>query len=150
LAFFASGRLVRRRAAMTEALRRTSVRLREQRERTARVAVRAERARIAGDLSTSLLSSIEEIEATAAAGARAADTDDGRARQQLAITEQQARTTLQRMRDVLGTWQDDPPGRPQPSLAELAELLHRSTAGRTELTVHGTPQTLPAALELSG
>jgi nitrate/nitrite-specific signal transduction histidine kinase len=148
--FFGCGRLVRRRLAMTEALRRTSVRLREQRERTAQLAVRSERARIAGDLSTSLSSSIERITSAAAAGVAAVDTDAGHTRQLLAAIEQQGRTTLQRMREVLGSWQDDPPGHPQPSLAELAVLLDRATAARTELTVHGTPRTLPAALELSG
>ena len=150
LAFFASGRLVRTRTAMTEQLRLTSVRLREQRERTAQLAVRAERARIADGLSASLRTRIERIATTAAAGIAAADADAGRARQHLTAIEEQGRATLQRMREVLGTSQDDPPGRPQPTLAELAELLGRATAAQAKLTVEGRPQTLPAGLELSG
>ncbi len=54
------------------------------------------------------------------------------------------------MRDVLGTWQDNAPGEPQPTLAQLSALLARATTADARLIVEGSPRTLPAGLELSG
>ena len=115
VAFFVAGRLVRARNEVVRSLRRTSVQLREQRERTARLAVLAERARIAGDLGDPLSARISGIADVAAAAVPALDTDPAAARRALATIERRGRDALQLMRDVLGTWPENPPSPPQPA-----------------------------------
>jgi hypothetical protein len=148
-AFFAAGRLVRGRNEAMDALGRAAVRLREQRERTALIAVCAERARIVHDLAGSLPASIDRIAITAADALGTAGTDPAGARRALASIEQDGRTVLRQMRGVLGSWQQDPPDRPQPALRDLAEMLGRTTPAHPRLAVYGSPRPLPAGLELS-
>src|SRR5229473_8313927 len=74
-AFFATGRVGRSREQAAQVLRQRSAELRRQRERTARVAVLAERGRVAASLDATLHAEIGRIRDDAAAALRALDTD---------------------------------------------------------------------------
>ncbi len=137
-------------SASTQVLRQRTAELRRQRERTARVAVLAERGSVAASLDETLHAEIGRICDDAAAGRRALDTDPAAARRTLAAIEQRGRDALRQMREVLGNLGDDAPGEPQPSLEQLPALLGRSTTSTVRLTVQGSPRSLPASLELSG
>lgn len=149
-AFFAAGRLVRARTQTAEALRLRSAELRHQREQTARLAVLADRARISADLEASLDAGLGGIAAVAAVGLEVLDTDQDAARRALASIEHDSRAVLGHLREVLGALHEPPPSAPQPTLAQLSELLARATSVDARLTVEGSPRTLPAGLELSG
>jgi len=148
--FFAAGRAGRSIERAAGVLRQRSAELRRQRERTARVAVLAERGRVAASLDATLHAEIGRIRDDAAAALRALDTDQGAARRTLAAIEQRGRDALRQMREVLGHLGDESPGEPQPTLEQLPALLGRSTTGTARLTVRGSPRPLPAGLELSG
>ena len=149
-AFFATGRVGRSREQAAQVLRQRSAELRRQRERTARMAVLAERGRVAASLDETLHAEIGRICEDADAALRALDRDQGAARRTLAVIEQRGRSALRQMREVLGNLGDDVPGEPQPSLDQLPALLGRSTTSTARLTVQGSPRALPAGLELSG
>ena len=147
--FFAIGRLARSRTAAADSLRRRSIELRGQREETARLAVIADRTQATRDLEVGLHDRIEAIAAFAAAGRDALTADPGVAAETLASIEQAGREVLQHMREVVGTLHDDAPREPQPTLAQLSELLSQATSASARLSVAGTPRTLPAGLELA-
>jgi signal transduction histidine kinase len=148
--FFASGRLVRARTEAAELLRLRSADLRRQREQTARLAVKADRARVAGDLAATLHGRLGEIAAVAAAGRQALGGDPSAGQEALLAIEHGGREILHRMRAVVGALHEDVPAEPQPSLARLSDLLSRATTADARLAVEGSPRTLPAGLELSG
>jgi hypothetical protein len=148
--FFGAGRLVRARNEAARSLRLRSAELRRQRERTAELAVRADRARVAEDLDEALRARIADIARAASAGLAALDRDPAAARSALASIERHGREVLRHMREVLGTLHYGAPGEPQPALAQLPELLARATTARTRLSVEGSQRLLPAGLELSG
>ena len=148
--FFAAGRLVRARTEAAEHLRQRSIELRSQREQRARLAVMADRARVADGLDGMLHAQIGNIASAAAAGLAALDTDPAMARQALASIEHDGRAVLGRMRDVIGALHEGPPSEPQPTLAQLSGLLTRATTADARLTVEGNARALPAGLELSG
>ncbi len=159
VAFFAAGRLVRARNETAATLRLSSVKLRRQREQTARLAVIADRAQISTDLERTLHARIDGIADAAAAGLDVLDADHGAARQVMVSIEQDGRQALQHMREILGTLRDraprEPdqlagPAEPQPTLALLPQLLARTTTAAARLTIDGSQRTLPAGLELSG
>jgi len=146
--FFFAGRLVRTRNQTAAALRHRSAELRRQREATARLAVKADRARMAGDLDATLRERLGQIAAAATAGRETQSADPALTLQSLQNIEHSGRQILHDMREMVGTYQD-PPNEPQPTLARLADLLHQTTTADTRLTVEGNPRTLPAGLELS-
>ena len=143
--FFGAGLLVRRRSAMVAQLRRSTEQLRAQRERTARLAVAAEQARITADLRGTLRAGIDEIGALARA-ARDSGADPGPS---FAAIECAGRSVLDSMRHVVGTLRDAPTD-PEPGLAELPGLLASATTADTRLSVTGPVRPLPASIELAG
>jgi hypothetical protein len=143
--FFGAGLLVRRRSAMVAQLRRSTEQLRAQRERTARLAVAAERARISADIRGTLRAGIDEIAAVASA-ARDSGADPGAS---FAAIECAGRSVLDSMRHVVGTLRDAPTD-PEPGLADLAGLLASATTADTRLSVTGPVRPLPASIELAG
>jgi hypothetical protein len=149
-AFFAAGRVVRARAQATEALRSLAAELRRQRERTARLAVVADQAQLSAELEATLHARLSEIAATAAAGLSAMPADQHAARRALARVEQDGRAALGHLRQVLGALHEPPASQPQPSLAQLSELLARETGAPARLSVDGRARRLPPGLELSG
>lgn len=150
LAFFAGGRLVRARSQIADALRDKSAELRRQREQTAHLAVLTDRAQISADLEQTVHAQIGGIATAAATGLRVLDADHRAARQVMASIERDGRKLLDQMRDILGTLRERAPSDPQPTLAQLPELLARTTTASARLTVDGSPRILSAGLELSG
>jgi signal transduction histidine kinase len=150
IAFFATGRVGRSREQAAQVLRQRSAELRRQRERTARMAVLAERGRVAASLDETLHVEIGRIRDDARAARRALNTDPGAAGRALAAIEQRGRDALRQMREVLGHLGDDAPAEPQPTLDQLPALLGRATTSTARLTVQGNRRALPASLELSG
>jgi hypothetical protein len=149
-AFFATGRLVRSRDQAAQSLRQRSEELRYQREQTARVAVLADRARVAGDLTATLHAQIGHIAAAAAAELGVAHDDPASMRRALTAIEQRGRGALRQMREVLGNLSEEAHSGPQPTLDQLPNLLRTSTTAAANLTVQGSPRALPVGLELSG
>lgn len=143
------GRLVMRRSADTSELAIRNAALREQREENARLAVAADREAVAMDLDVFLHDQIGDIAAKAAMGTDALETNPTAARDALADIEKSGRSTLNRMRSVVGSLKDDANG-PQPVLAQLSELVARVAASDARLEIHGDPRELPAGIELSG
>jgi signal transduction histidine kinase len=143
--FFGAGLLVRRRSAMVAQLRRSTDQLRAQRERTARLAVAAEQARITADIRGTLRAGIDEIGALAQA-TRDSGADPGAS---FAAIESAGRSVLDSMRHVVGTLREAPTD-PEPGLAELAALLGSATTADARLSVTGPARPLPASIELAG
>jgi signal transduction histidine kinase len=145
LLFFGAGVLVRNRSLLVTQLRERNAQLREQRERTAELAVAADQARIHSELIDGLQAQIREIAQTAEA-ARSGSTEPVGS---LAAIERTGRAALDRMRDIVGTIRSAPT-EPEPDLDALEELLRSATACEVRLTIGGDPRALPASIELSG
>jgi len=148
--FCLAGALARSRSLTAAELRRRNAELRAQRERTARLAVAADRARVAADLDGFLHGRITAMAQAAAAGRELVDRDPAGARGAFAAVESSGRATLSQMRDVVGTLREQAPTAPQPVLAQLGALLERATSADARLRVEGSPRALPAGVELSG
>jgi signal transduction histidine kinase len=146
---WAAGRLVRSRQAMVTTLRARNEELRVQRDRTAQLAVTADRAKLARDLDGVIGHRIGRIAEDAAAASAAVASEPDAARASLVAIEGEGRQTLNQMRELVGTLRDDHPTDPEPSLNDLDALLARLAPGRPELIVEGDRSRLPAGLELS-
>jgi signal transduction histidine kinase len=141
---FGAGVIVSWRSALVIQLRERNAQLRDQRERTARVAVATDQARIRGDLIQELRTQIEVI-AQAATEARAGTAPTEAS---LAAIERTGRAALDRMRDIVGTMHSAPTD-PEPGLDALGELLKSATTCGVRLSIEGDPRALPASIELS-
>src|SRR5216683_8439023 len=148
--FCLAGRLARSRRLTAAELRQRNTELRAQREQTARLAVAADRTRVAEDLDSFLRDRITAMAQAAAAGRELIDRDPAGARGAFAAVENSGRATLSQMRDVVGTLREEAPTAPQPVLAELGGLLERASTADARLSVEGSPRALPAGVELSG
>jgi signal transduction histidine kinase len=149
LALWGVGRLVRSRDGMVAALRVRTQELRAQRDRTARLAVAADRARVVEDLDAMLGARIGKLAADAAVARDAISTEPEAARLAMTDIEQEGRRALTDMREIVGALRDDGPVTPQPSLADLEALLQRTLSPSARLTIEGTRHRLPAGVELS-
>jgi signal transduction histidine kinase len=145
LLFFGAGVLVRTRSLLVTQLRERNAQLRQQRERTAELAVAADQARIHSELIDGLQVQIREI----ARAAEAARSGSSEVVESLATIERTGRAALDRMRDIVGTIRSAPT-EPEPDLDALEELLRSATACEVRLTIDGSPRALPASIELSG
>ena len=143
------GQLVRSRSVAAAALRERNEELREQRERTARLAVAADRGRVAADLDHFLHDRIATMAAAAAAGRELIETDPAGAQDAFTTVESSGRATLAQMREVVGTLREEGLTGPQPVLAQLGSLLESATSADARLQVEGSPRALPAGVELS-
>jgi signal transduction histidine kinase len=150
LALWGVGRLVRSREGMVASLRARTRELGEQRERTAQLAVAAERARVAAGVDGLLQERIGALAGEAARGRGAVDDQPQLAREALSTIEHEGRRTLSQMREIVGSLREDAPIEPQPSLGDLDGLLQRATTSDVRLHVEGERRALPAGLELSG
>jgi hypothetical protein len=140
LIFFGAGLYVRRRAAMVATLRDATADLREQRDQTARLAVAADRDELTGHLNRTLTRRLDLL-------SQAVD-GEGDLRQRFATIENLGRQTLDEMRELLGSLRESPT-RPEPGLADLAEICSHATTAEVRLTVDGAQRALPASVELS-
>ncbi len=147
--FWGAGRVVHGRQAMVNALRARNDELREQRDRTARLAVAADRARVARSLDAAIGKRVGRLASDAAAAQEMVGTEDGAARASLAAIETEGRQTLSEMREIVGTLRDEQPLAPVPSLGDLDALIARFGRGRAVLTLEGERSRLPAGVELS-
>lgn len=149
-AFFIGGLVIRSQVRLVTVLRRRTIELAEQRDRTAAMAVAADRERIGADLETTVRTRLVAI--TAAAAEARAHVDDPAAeeatRTALAEIEEQGRQTLTAMRTVVGTLRDAPT-EPLPGIEDLTTLLHRATGADARLQLHGRPRPLAPNVELS-
>jgi signal transduction histidine kinase len=144
-----AGHLARSRSMAAAALRERNAELREQREQTARVAVAADRARVAADLDVFLRDRITVMAAAAASGRGLVMVDPAGACDAFAAVESSGRATLAQMREVVGTLREEGLTGPQPVLAQLGGLLESATTADARLRVEGSPRALPAGVELS-
>jgi signal transduction histidine kinase len=144
-----AGRLARSRSLAAAALRERNAELRGQREQTARLAVAADRARVAADLDNSLRDRITAMAAAAAAGRDLVTSDPAGARGAFSVVETSGRAMLAQMRDVVGVLREEGLTGPQPVLAQLGSLLESATSADARLHVEGSPRALPVGLELS-
>ena len=149
LASCLAGRLARSRARAAAALRERNAELRQQREQTARLAVAADRARVAADLDDFLRDRITAMATAAEAGRKLITADPDAAQGAFAEVENNGRATLAQMREVVGTLRQERLTAPQPVLAQLGSLLDSATSADARLQVEGSPRLLPAGLELS-
>jgi signal transduction histidine kinase len=150
LAVWGTGRLVRSRGRMVGELQVRTDQLREARDERSRLEVATERARLSAELDQLLQRRLAALAALADGGAQISAPDDAAAR--LAQIEHQSRRTLEEMRAVVGVLRDDDgdaPVSPQPTLTHLDALLVRAKGANSHLTVEGSPQALPAGVELS-
>ncbi len=147
--FWGAGRVVRGRQAMANVLQARNDELREQRDRTARLAVAADRARVARNLDAAIGKRIGRLASDAAAAQEMVGAEPGAARASLAAIETEGRRTLSEMREIVGTLRDEQPLGPLPSLVDLDALMVRLGRGRAVLTVQGERSRLPAGVELS-
>lgn len=149
LALWGVGRLVRSRDGIVAALRARTDELHEQRDRTASLAVAADRAQVAEDLEGLLGARIGSLAAEAAAAREVIEQTPEAAHASLSAIENDGRQTLTEMREIVGSLRDETPVRPQPSLADVDALLARTVSPNVRLTVDGEQHRLPAGIELS-
>ncbi|MDG4784563.1 histidine kinase [Micromonospora sp. WMMD1102] len=136
------GITVRIRHAYLAELRERARRLERERDQRARLAVAAERARIARDLHDIVAHNLAVMVALADGASYAAGTAPERAAETMTQVSATGRQALGEMRRLLGLLRDDAVGRaPQPGLDDLDTLVAQvRTAGlRVGLTVDGTP-----------
>jgi signal transduction histidine kinase len=150
LAFMGAGRLLRSRNTKISELEFRTAELRDQRELNAKMAVEADRTRIAGDLDEFLHDRVSEISSAASAGRATLDEQPDQAQDAFMSIQETGRETLTHMRDVVRSLQAQAPTEPQPVLAQLDRLLSRSASSNIDLRVIGDPRILPPGLELSG
>jgi signal transduction histidine kinase len=143
------GRLVRSRERMVAALRTRTDELRRERDRRARLAVAADRARVAADLDGMLGARIGKLASEAAAARELIAQSPEAAEVSLTAIEHEGREALGDMREIVGELRDEPALRPQPSLDDIGALLERTLACNARLTVDGDRHKLPAGIELS-
>jgi signal transduction histidine kinase len=128
--------------------------MRRERERTHRMAVAEERARIARELHDVVAHGVSVIAVQADAAEAALEHDPARAAQPLRSIRGSAHDALGEMRRMLGVLREGDEGSehgPQPGLAQLPELLEHARAGGVpiELEVEGEPRPLSTSLDLT-
>ncbi|MFJ6848915.1 sensor histidine kinase [Streptomyces sp. NPDC091271] len=142
--------VVRTRREYTEALVERAHRLERERDQQAQLAAAAERARIAREMHDIIGHNLSVITGLADGGAYAAAKNPERAGQALEAIGTTSRQALAELRRVLGVLREPAPAAdlaPQPSLADLDNLLTgvREAGLPVRLTVHGTPPPEPAS-----
>lgn len=148
------GVAIRSRRQITHRLAHLSAQLEVERIDRARLAVAAERSRIARELQTVVARSLAGIVVQAEAAAALLDHDIDGAEALMANIEQTGRDALVDMRRILGVLRH-PGGRtmrePQPGIDQIHTLIRRArTAGQTvEFEIEGDPMTLEHGVELA-
>lgn len=147
------GAFVQTRRAETAELRARAERMEAEREERARAAVVSERGRIARELHDVAAHDLSAIVVQAGAADRLVERDPKAARLTLQAIRSQGRETLSALRQLVGIMREaDTDGRaPQPTLRRVGELIGvaRDAGMAVEVTVHGRPRPLPAAVDLT-
>ncbi|MBA0053078.1 sensor histidine kinase [Streptomyces sp. AJS327] len=152
------GDSMRTRRAYYQQLEERATRLEKEREAQSKVAVAAERARIARELHDVVAHNVSVMVVQADGAAYVLDTAPDRARQALETISGTGRQALAEMRRLLGvlrtgegTARDHDEYVPQPGVEQLAELVEqvRATGLTVDFRVEGTPRPLPSSVELT-
>jgi signal transduction histidine kinase len=146
-----AGRAVRTRTRLTEQLHETAARLAEVTEDERRLAVVDERRRIAREMHDLVAHSMSVMVVQAGGARRILDRDPARALEAATRIERTGREALAEMRNLLDVLNLPAARAPQPTLAELGELVARSRAAGlpTVLDLRGERRPLPAGLDLA-
>jgi len=155
LAWVLGDSLRTRRAYYTQ-LEERAARLEKEREAQAKVAVAAERARIARELHDVVAHNVSVMVVQADGAAYVLDTAPEQTRQALETisgTGRQALAEMRRLLGVLRTGENAEVGEyvPQPGVEQLADLVEqvRSTGLTVDFRIEGTPRPLPSSVELT-
>jgi len=152
------GDSLRTRRAYYSQLEERARRLEKEREARAKVAVAAERARIARELHDVVAHNVSVMVVQADGGAYVLDSAPEQARMALQTISGTGRQALAEMRRLLGVLRSEDGGKrdggeyvPQPGVEQIAELVEQVRgAGLTvDFAVEGTPHPLPSSVELT-
>jgi signal transduction histidine kinase len=145
---------MRTRRAYLRSVEERAERLERERDNEVKMAMAAERARIARELHDVIAHNVSVIVVQADGASYAIDTDVGRARQALDTISSTGRLALAEMRRLLGVLrEDDDAGAfaPQPGVAELDDLVEQVRASGLRVTyqVEGTPAGMSEGRQLT-
>ncbi|MBL1095244.1 sensor histidine kinase [Streptomyces coffeae] len=150
------GDSIRTRRAYWAQLEERAARLEKEREAQAKVAVAAERARIARELHDVVAHNVSVMVVQADGAAYVLDASPEQARQALETISGTGRQALAEMRRLLGVLRTGEPGEdsdyvPQPDVEQIDELVEQVRgAGLTvDFKVVGSPRQLPSGVELT-
>ncbi|MEV3990146.1 sensor histidine kinase [Streptomyces sp. NPDC049837] len=150
------GDSMRTRRAYFAQLEERATRLEKEREAQAKVAVAAERARIARELHDVVAHNVSVMVVQADGAAYVLDTSPDQAKQALETISTTGRQALAEMRRLLGILrtgepQDSEDYVPQPDVQQIEDLVEQvRNAGLTvDFRVEGTPRPLPSGVELT-
>ncbi|MEE1930384.1 sensor histidine kinase [Streptomyces sp. TRM 70351] len=150
------GDSLRTRRAYYVQLEERAARLEKEREAQAKVAVAAERARIARELHDVVAHNVSVMVVQADGGAYVLDTAPEQTRQALQTISGTGRQALAEMRRLLGVLRTGEGGEggeyvPQPGVEQLTDLVEqvRGTGLPVDFRVDGTPRPLPSGVELT-
>lgn len=155
LAAWAMGTMRAARRERWEALANRAVQLERESEQQGRLAIAAERARIAREMHDVVAHSLSIIVAQADGGRYAAETRPELASQALETISETGRAALADMRKILGVLRsdngEDANTAPQPSMADIRQLIQQSKdAGmRISFAEVGAARTLPPGAEMA-
>jgi signal transduction histidine kinase len=145
---------IRTRRAYLVALQDRAARLEQDRDREAQLAASGERARIAREMHDIVAHNLAVMIALADGAAYTADQDLDRAVTIMGQVSDTGRSALTEMRRLLGVMRQSAPGpehAPQPTLADLDDLLAtvRSAGLQVRLTIAGQQPDLPPSAQLA-
>lgn len=145
---------MRTRRAYLRSVEERAERLERERDNEVKVAMAAERARIARELHDVVAHNVSVIVVQADGASYAIDTDLGRARQALDTISSTGRLALAEMRRLLGVLREnDDAGAfaPQPGVAELDDLIEHVRASGVAVTfeMDGTPPAMSQGRQLT-
>jgi signal transduction histidine kinase len=145
---------MRTRRAYLRSVEERAERLERERDNEVKVAMAAERARIARELHDVVAHNVSVIVVQADGASYAIDTDVGRARQALETISSTGRLALAEMRRLLGVLrEDDDAGAfaPQPGVADLDDLVEQVRGSGLAVTyeVDGTPAAMSEGRQLT-
>ncbi|MGW0119124.1 sensor histidine kinase [Streptomyces sp. NPDC003327] len=150
------GDSLRTRRAYFAQLEERATRLEQEREAQAKVAVAAERARIARELHDVVAHNVSVMVVQADGAAYVMDSSPETAKQALetiSTTGRQALAEMRRLLGILRTGEHEEAGEyvPQPDVEQIEDLVEQVRgAGLTvDFTVEGTPRPLPSGVELT-
>lgn len=148
------GRIARRLRDREQEIARTIEQLERERERTAELAVAAERMNVARELHDTVASLLNLVIVQGAVAEQRVRSDPEQARASIALIRDSGRQASADLQHMLGILRPEPSGRtaaPTPGLERVAELvaLARNAGVNAELKVCGTRAGVPAGLDLS-
>ncbi len=154
LGIWALGDRTRVRRDLVEQLTARAQQAEQSRELASNLAVADERTRIARELHDVIAHTVSVVVVQAGAGRRVAAKDPGGAEAALASIESIGREALSDLRRMVGVLRDEAPGEdltPQPTLADVPDLVDRLAAAGLPVRsrLEGRPRALPPGIEVT-